>query len=194
MLKAEGIDVVAIGDVAADPWTRGTPTTSTTRGGRSASPSGPTPSNGSYVKLVTLGGRASWCSSASACRAAAACLHRSTSCGAELPAHRSVLLRFDGPDYYAGCSTAMSSLRVPTVCWCNGVTVWGTSPDSAVVRQHDRRPASARTPGRAPDAAAARVASPKSSPAPRRPMARRHSRPDRRGGGSLGQRPRRSAR
>ena len=40
----------------------------------------------------------------------------------ELPADRSLLLRFDGPDYDAA-DDADAFAPASTVCWCNGVTV-----------------------------------------------------------------------
>ncbi|WP_104193083.1 (2Fe-2S)-binding protein [Cryobacterium sp. Y82] len=40
--------------------------------------------------------------------------------GSELPADRSVLLRYDGPDYEPSINGAFDPGA--TVCWCNGVT------------------------------------------------------------------------
>jgi len=40
----------------------------------------------------------------------------------ELPADRSLLLRFDGPDYDPSAD-ADAFAPATTVCWCNGVTV-----------------------------------------------------------------------
>lgn len=49
--------------------------------------------------------------------------------GSELPSDRSVLLRFDGPDYDPSVGGDVFALEA-TVCWCNGVTV-GAIADSA---------------------------------------------------------------
>ncbi|WP_105035754.1 (2Fe-2S)-binding protein [Cryobacterium aureum] len=48
--------------------------------------------------------------------------------GSELPADRSVLLCYDGPDYEPEAGSAFA-VDV-TVCWCNGVTV-GAIAESA---------------------------------------------------------------
>ena len=49
--------------------------------------------------------------------------------GSELPADRSVLLRFDGPDYEPSAAGDAFALDA-TVCWCNGVSV-GAIADAA---------------------------------------------------------------
>ena len=83
--------------------------------------------------------------------------------GDELPADRSLLLRFDGPDFDP---TAAQRALAPnaTVCWCNGVSVEQIDAFDHC-RQHDASNASGATPAPAPDAAAAAPASPTCSPA-----------------------------
>ncbi|KQX07226.1 MULTISPECIES: NAD(P)/FAD-dependent oxidoreductase [unclassified Leifsonia] len=121
MLKAEGIDVVAIGDVSADPW-------DPQYADDVLDPRGPQrvaqwadPENGSYVKLVTRGGvlTAFVCVGMPRTAAELTLLYER---GSELPADRSVLLRFDGPDFTPASDSDVFAPGA-TVCWCNGVTV-----------------------------------------------------------------------
>lgn len=124
-LKAEGIDVVAVGDVQAEPW--------------DAEPAGPDdhcgvhapsrrsislwadPDHGCYVKMITRGGvlTAFVCVGMPRTAAELTLLYDS---GSELPADRSVLLRFDAPDA-SGASSIDAFAPTTTVCTCNGVTV-----------------------------------------------------------------------
>ncbi|TFC62578.1 FAD-dependent oxidoreductase [Cryobacterium sp. TMB1-7] len=133
MLKAEGIDVVAAGDTAADPFDvdarcddAGYGGTAHTHGCSSdpaplAVAQWADPEHGRYVKMVTRGGILTGFVCVGMPRTGAE-LTLLFERGSELPADRSVLLRFDGPDYdpaSAGDAFAPES----TVCWCNGVTV-----------------------------------------------------------------------
>ena len=125
MLKAEGIDVVAAGDTAADPFDVDD---SAHAHGCAAGDPAPLavaqwadPEHGRYVKMVTRGGILTGFVCVGMPRTGAE-LTLLFERGSELPADRSVLLRFDGPDYdpaTAGDAFAPES----TVCWCNGVTV-----------------------------------------------------------------------
>ncbi|TFB46297.1 FAD-dependent oxidoreductase [Cryobacterium tagatosivorans] len=130
MLKAEGIDVVAAGDIGPEPWDAEGPQAHT-----GDCPSAPLsvsqwadPEHGRYVKMVTRGGILEGFVCVGMPRTAAE-LTLLFERGSELPADRSVLLRFDGPDYVP---TAGGDAFAPdaTVCWCNGVTV-GAITDSA---------------------------------------------------------------
>jgi assimilatory nitrate reductase electron transfer subunit len=129
MLKADGIDVVAAGDTAADPFDAALT-------GADAHASGcavgepplsvsqwADPEHGRYVKMITRGGILTGFVCVGMPRTGAE-LTLLFERGSELPADRSVLLRFDGPDYdpaTAGDAFAPDA----TVCWCNGVTVEG---------------------------------------------------------------------
>jgi len=121
MLKAEGVDVVAAGDVSADPWEIDT------RSHAEGCEAGlnvaqwADPEHGRYVKMVTRAGVLEGFASVGMPRTGAE-LTLLFERGSELPADRSMLLRFDGPDYdpqAAGDAFAPDA----TVCWCNGVTV-----------------------------------------------------------------------
>jgi assimilatory nitrate reductase electron transfer subunit len=127
MLKAEGIDVVAAGDTAADPFDLDASAgddSSHTQGCDSAPlavAQWADPEHGRYVKMVTRGGILTGFVCVGMPRTGAE-LTLLFERGSELPAGRSVLLRFDGPDYdpaSAGDALAPEA----TVCWCNGVTV-----------------------------------------------------------------------
>ncbi|WEO78582.1 FAD-dependent oxidoreductase [Cryobacterium sp. SO2] len=128
MLKAEGIDVVAAGDTSADPFDAALAETDAHAHGCAAGDQAPLavaqwadPEHGRYVKMVTRGGILTGFVCVGMPRTGAE-LTLLFERGSELPADRSVLLRFDGPDYdpaAAGDAFAPES----TVCWCNGVTV-----------------------------------------------------------------------
>jgi assimilatory nitrate reductase electron transfer subunit len=119
MLKADGIDVVAAGDVHGDPWDvdddhePGCAARSIAQWAD--------PEHGRYVKMATRDGVLDGFISIGMPRTAAelTLLYQRRS---ELPADRSVLLRFDGPDYDGGASGDPFAPG-STVCWCNGVTV-----------------------------------------------------------------------
>ncbi|MCU1446869.1 FAD-dependent oxidoreductase [Cryobacterium sp.] len=128
MLKAEGIDVVAAGDTSADPFDAALAETDAHAHGCGAGDPAPLsvsqwadPEHGRYVKMITRAGilTAFVCVGMPRTGAELTLLYER---GSELPADRSVLLRFDGPDYdpaTAGDAFAPDA----TVCWCNGVTV-----------------------------------------------------------------------
>lgn len=133
MLKAEGVDVAAAGDVRREPWDTDT---DTDFGGRAHADGCATPSvaqwadpeHGRYVKMVTVAGILTGFVCVGMPRTAAE-LTLLFERGGELPADRSVLLRFDGPDYLPASGADAFALDA-TVCWCNGVTV-GTIAGSA---------------------------------------------------------------
>ena len=116
MLKAEGVDVVAGGDVDADPF---------------APPHAPgchgpqvtiwaDPARGAYVKLVTVDGVLTGFIAVGMPRTGAE-LTLLFERGSELPADRSSLLRLDAPD--VGMPSAGDPFAADaTVCWCNGVS------------------------------------------------------------------------
>ncbi|MFF2390463.1 FAD-dependent oxidoreductase [Agromyces sp. NPDC058104] len=115
MLKAEHLDVVAVGDVAAEPWDED-PAHPLRRVAQWADPE-----HHRYVKMVTEAGVLTAFASVGMPRTAAELTLLFERRG-ELPADRSLLLRFDGPDddpSAAGDAFAPTA----TVCWCNGVTV-----------------------------------------------------------------------
>ncbi|MRG58698.1 NAD(P)/FAD-dependent oxidoreductase [Agromyces sp. CFH 90414] len=118
MLKAEHIDVVAVGEVAPEPWdddpAPGDP------GARRVA-QWADPEHLRYVKMVTRGGVLSGFVSVGMPRTAAE-LTLLFERRAELPADRSMLLRFDGPDYDPS-EDADAFAPTSTVCWCNAVTV-----------------------------------------------------------------------
>jgi len=139
MLKAEGIDVVAAGDTGADPWD--IDPTHPDDGHGAAEPvhgrdcaAAPVaavprlsvsqwadPEHGRYVKMVTRGGILTGFICVGMPRTGAE-LTLLFERGSELPADRSLLLRYDGPDVDpAGGGDAFAPDA--TVCWCNGVTV-----------------------------------------------------------------------
>jgi assimilatory nitrate reductase electron transfer subunit len=141
MLKAEGIDVVAAGDTAADPFDASL--ADDTAHAHGCAGGGPAPlavarlavaqwadpEHGRYVKMVTRGGILTGFVCVGMPRTGAD-LTLLFERGSELPADRSVLLRFDGPDYdpaTAGDAFAPES----TVCWCNGVTVEAIAASAA---------------------------------------------------------------
>ena len=119
MLKAEDVDVVAVGSALPDPWDADP----------QAAPGVPArqvsqwadPEHGTYVKLVTRAGILEGLVCIGMPRTAAE-LTLLFERGSELPADRSVLLRHDGPD---ATPASEGSALAPdaTVCWCNGVTV-----------------------------------------------------------------------
>lgn len=123
MLKADGVDVVAVGDVSVEPWDDDHDPAD--------GPSHPVsprrvsqwadPEHGRYVKMVTRDGILTAFVSVGMPRSAAELTLLFERSG-ELPADRSVLLRFDGPDY-SDASAADAFAPTATVCWCNGVTV-----------------------------------------------------------------------
>ncbi|TFC28156.1 NAD(P)/FAD-dependent oxidoreductase [Cryobacterium sp. TMT1-3] len=121
MLKAEGVDVVSVGNTAADPWDAGLDEHAA---GCSGAPvrvaQWADPEAGRYVKMVTRHGILEGFVCVGMPRTAAE-LTLLFERGSELPADRSVLLRYDGPDYEpsAGSAFALDA----TICWCNGVTV-----------------------------------------------------------------------
>lgn len=119
MLKADGIDLVAAGDVTADPWDEELHTDDCADGRVVAQWADP--GHGRYVKMVSRGGVLEGFVSVGMPRTGAE-LTLMFQSGSELPADRSLLLRFDGPDVQpAGASDAFAPAA--TVCWCNGVTV-----------------------------------------------------------------------
>ncbi|MGO4784421.1 FAD-dependent oxidoreductase [Cryobacterium sp. W22_MBD10_FK3] len=128
MLKAEGIDVIAAGDTSADPFDAGLTESDEHAHGCASGHPAPLavaqwadPEHGRYVKMVTRGGILTGFVCVGMPRTGAE-LTLLFERGSELPADRSVLLRFDGPDYdpaSAGDAFAPGA----TVCWCNGVTV-----------------------------------------------------------------------
>ncbi|MDY7543237.1 MULTISPECIES: FAD-dependent oxidoreductase [unclassified Cryobacterium] len=139
MLKAEGIDVVAAGDTSADPWDLDPARPDDGHGaaelvhGRdcAAAPVAAMPrlgvsqwadpEHGRYVKMVTRGGILTGFICVGMPRTGAE-LTLLFERGSELPADRSLLLRYDGTDVDpAGAGDAFDSDA--TVCWCNGVTV-----------------------------------------------------------------------
>ncbi|HEY9425421.1 MAG TPA: FAD-dependent oxidoreductase [Microterricola sp.] len=120
MLKAEGVDVVATGDVSAEPWDVDHDASADAAGVRRVA-QWADPENGSYVKMVSRGGILTAFVAVGMPRTASE-LTLLFERGDELPADRSVLLRFDGPDYEPE-SAADQFAPASTVCWCNGVTV-----------------------------------------------------------------------
>ena len=127
MLKAEGIDVVAAGDTTADPFDLDD--SAHAHGCASGDPAPlvvaqwADPEHGRYVKMVTRGGILTGFVCVGMPRTGAE-LTLLFERGSELPADRSVLLRFDGPDYDPSAGGDAFAPEA-TVCWCNGVTVAG---------------------------------------------------------------------
>lgn len=115
MLKAEHVDVVAVGDVSADPFDDDA-LAPTRRVSQWADPE-----HLRYVKMVTEDGRLTGFVSVGMPRTAAELTLLFERRG-ELPADRSLLLRFDGPDYDPS-EDVEAFAPSTTVCWCNGVTV-----------------------------------------------------------------------
>jgi assimilatory nitrate reductase electron transfer subunit len=120
MLKAEDVDVVAVGSDLPDPWDVEPAVAGSGRPTRQVS-QWADPEHGSYVKLVTRGGVLEGLVCIGMPRTAAE-LTLLFERGSELPADRSVLLRHDGPDATPASASAASAPDA-TVCWCNGVTV-----------------------------------------------------------------------
>ncbi|MES2092965.1 MAG: FAD-dependent oxidoreductase [Actinomycetota bacterium] len=126
MLKADGVDVVAAGNTTADPWSQAEshdPDCASLSVAQWADPE-----HGRYVKMVTRAGVLEGFVCVGMPRTGAE-LTLLFERGSELPADRSVLLRFDGPDYDPTAAGNIFALEA-TVCWCNGVTV-GAIADSA---------------------------------------------------------------
>ncbi|MEI5583093.1 MULTISPECIES: NAD(P)/FAD-dependent oxidoreductase [unclassified Agromyces] len=115
MLKAEHVDVVAVGEVAADPWD------DDALSPRRRVAQWADPEHLRYVKMVTEDGVLTGFVCVGMPRTAAE-LTLLYDRGGELPADRSLLLRFDGPDHDPG-TDADAFAPESTVCWCNGVTV-----------------------------------------------------------------------
>ncbi|GAA1061161.1 NAD(P)/FAD-dependent oxidoreductase [Agromyces bracchium] len=115
MLKAEHVDVVAVGDVSADPWD------DDALSPRRRVAQWADPEHLRYVKMVTEDGILTGFASVGMPRTAAE-LTLLFERRAELPADRSLLLRFDGPDDDPSAN-ADAFAPEATVCWCNGVTV-----------------------------------------------------------------------
>jgi assimilatory nitrate reductase electron transfer subunit len=115
MLKAEHIDVVAVGDISADPWD------DDALHPRRRVSQWADPEHLRYVKMVTEDGALTGFVSVGMPRTAAELTLLFERRG-ELPADRSLLLRFDGPDYDPS-EDADAFAPTTTVCWCNGVTV-----------------------------------------------------------------------
>jgi len=117
MLKAERIDVVAVGDVSAEPWDD-----DPSAGDRPRRQIAlwADPEHGRYVKMVTRGGVLEGLVCIGMPRTASE-LTLLFERRAELPADRSVLLRLDGPDP-AQVSGGSALDDESTVCLCNGVT------------------------------------------------------------------------
>ena len=120
MLKAEGVDVASAGNTAADLWDSGSSPFCVAQWAD--------PEHGRYVKMVTRAGILEGFVCVGMPRTAAE-LTLLYERGSELPSDRSVLLRFDGPDYDPQAGADLFALEA-TVCWCNGVTV-GEIADSA---------------------------------------------------------------
>lgn len=125
MLKAEGIDVVAAGSVSAEPWDADLDADADHAEGCATAPvrvsQWADPEHGRYVKMVARAGILDGFVCVGMPRTAAE-LTLLFERGSELPADRSVLLRFDGPDYEPSADGNTFALDA-TVCWCNGVTV-----------------------------------------------------------------------
>ena len=125
MLKAEGIDVVAAGDTAADPFDVDDRAHADGCAVGEPAPLAVAqwadPAHGRYVKMVTRGGILTGFVCVGMPRTGAE-LTLLFERGSELPADRSVLLRFDGPDYDPA-SAGDAFAPEATVCWCNGVSV-----------------------------------------------------------------------
>ncbi len=115
MLKAEHIDVVAVGEITADPWDD-----DAVHPRRRVS-QWADPEHLRYVKMVTEDGVLTGFVSVGMPRTAAELTLLFERRG-ELPADRSILLRFDGPDHDPN-GDANAFAPETTVCWCNAVTV-----------------------------------------------------------------------
>ncbi|WP_407358231.1 FAD-dependent oxidoreductase [Microbacterium sp. LTA6] len=118
MLKGEGVDVVAVGDVSIELWD--TPPYGESGPHRHVA-QWADPQHGRYVKMVSRDGVLEAFASVGMPRTAAE-LTVLYERGGELPSDRSLLLRLDGPD--DDPSTGGDAFApTATVCWCNGVTV-----------------------------------------------------------------------
>jgi assimilatory nitrate reductase electron transfer subunit len=125
MLKAEGVDVVAAGSVKRDVWDvdldEGRDHSSGCASAAIQVAQWADPEHGRYVKMVSRAGILEGFVAVGMPRTAAE-LTLLFERGSELPADRSVLLRFDGPDYVPSAAGDAFALDA-TVCWCNGVSV-----------------------------------------------------------------------
>jgi assimilatory nitrate reductase electron transfer subunit len=119
MLKAEGVDLVAAGDVTPDPWDDDPATHQPGCAGGRTVAQWADPAHGRYVKLVAEGGVLTGFVSVGMPRTAAE-LTLLFERGSEIPSDASVLLRFDGPDGLVEPEGGF--VPTATVCWCNGVT------------------------------------------------------------------------
>lgn len=128
MLKGENVECVAVGDVSGEPWD------SVPEGGRSVA-MWADPEHGAYVKTVTDHGVLTAFAAVGMPRTAAE-LTLLFERGAELPADRSLMLRYDGVDHDAAESTDAGPEA--TICWCNGVSA-GRIADAAVAVGEDQR-------------------------------------------------------
>jgi len=113
MLKAEHVDVVAAGDVSPDPWDEDPH--------RRHVAQWADPEHGRYAKMISADGILTGFVCVGMPRTAAE-LTLMYERGDELPADRSLLLRFDGPDFDPSAASAALAPDA-TVCWCNGVSV-----------------------------------------------------------------------
>jgi assimilatory nitrate reductase electron transfer subunit len=128
MLKAEGVDVVSGGDVAAEPWDDDPLAVDTGAAGHAQGCAHARqvtvwadPARGGYVKMVTRGGVLEGFVAIGMPRTGAE-LTLLFERGSELPADRGALLRLDADD--AGAPSVGDPFAPDaTVCWCNGVTV-----------------------------------------------------------------------
>ncbi|HEX5857197.1 MAG TPA: FAD-dependent oxidoreductase [Microbacterium sp.] len=115
MLKAEHVDVVAVGDVSLEPG-------DDDRTGRDRKvATWNDPEHLRYVKMVSENGVLTGFVCVGMPRTAAE-LTLLFERGGELPADRSLLLRYDGPDDVPG-ENGDAFAPTATVCWCNAVTV-----------------------------------------------------------------------
>jgi assimilatory nitrate reductase electron transfer subunit len=130
MLKASGIDVVAVGDVSRDALddladdvhgAAGAHTSGCLHEAPRRVSSWMDAEHGRYVKMVTRGGVLDALVCVGMPRAAAE-LTLLFERRSELPTDRSVLLRHDGPDF-DDASAGDVFAEDATVCWCNAVTV-----------------------------------------------------------------------
>jgi assimilatory nitrate reductase electron transfer subunit len=132
MLKADGVDVVAAGAVKQDVWDvdldEGRDHSANCESAAVQVAQWADPEHGRYVKMVSRAGILEGFVAVGMPRTAAE-LTLLFERGSELPADRSVLLRFDGPDYEPSSARDAFALDA-TVCWCNGVTV-GAIADAA---------------------------------------------------------------
>jgi len=124
MLKAEGVDVAAAGDVKPDIWdeaeAHGCLAHDTSSAGAGVRISQwADPRAGRYVKLITRGDRLTAFVAVGMPRTGAE-LTLLFEQGAPLPADRSLVLRLDGPDAAPPGGGALTPASV--VCTCNGVT------------------------------------------------------------------------